>query len=478
MRFEDVSHVIADNVKRMAGGMAMIDIDQDGEFEIFVTAVRQSNAVLKWNGKSLIDVTPLSLRDASGPSVAVAAADIDGDGIEEIFVVDSVDEKSEDRLFKFDTKEKRWSDILGLSKDVSAHSGSSRSVAVIDRDGDGKYGFLVTKYNGPLIMLEAEENSKGEIESISNVAGSSGIRTANIGGRSLIVAPLSSQSMTHSIFVGVENGPNLLFNENDDGIFNEIGMEANVADIHHNTRGVAILPCYQCELSSSSRGSSSKVPLGLVVGNLNGESKFYMPTSDRAIKMMNNASADISAIQNIRNVIVADFDNDGIDEIFFNVMGGSNVLVAFRGGRWVPVNAGKATETDGFGTGALATDIDGDGQLELVVSHGELQAQRLGVYRMAVNSNHFLRVLPLTQSGAPARGARVTVTQKSRTQTKVIDAGSGYLCQQEPIAHFGLGADSTVLKVTVEWSDGAIKELQANEVAVDTILRVHRPSNN
>ena len=71
-----------------------------------------------------------------------------------------------------------------------------------------------------------------------------------------------------------------------------------------------------------------------------------------------------------------------------------------------------------------------------------------------LSQNHYLRVLPLTRAGAPARGALVTLRDSSgRSQVRVIDPGSGYLCQQEPVAHFGLGA-ATAESVTVIWPGG------------------------
>ena len=124
-------------------------------------------------------------------------------------------------------------------------------------------------------------------------------------------------------------------------------------------------------------------------------------------------------------------------------------------------------------------DFDGDGRLELLVSHGESTAQPLSLYRPRLGAtNHWLRVAPLTVFGAPARGAvvrpsihppinppyhpsmhvhslphflthfhlyppphphQVRLTAAGRTQLRVIDSGSGYLCQMEPVAHFGLG---------------------------------------
>jgi len=37
---------------------------------------------------------------------------------------------------------------------------------------------------------------------------------------------------------------------------------------------------------------------------------------------------------------------------------------------------------------------------------------------------------------------------------KTIDAGSGYLCQMEPVAHYGIRKNEKNFKVEVKWTDG------------------------
>lgn len=39
----------------------------------------------------------------------------------------------------------------------------------------------------------------------------------------------------------------------------------------------------------------------------------------------------------------------------------------------------------------------------------------------------------------------VVYTKKTGAHTRIIDGGSGYLCEMEPVAHFGLG--NTAFKV-------------------------------
>ena len=82
-------------------------------------------------------------------------------------------------------------------------------------------------------------------------------------------------------------------------------------------------------------------------------------------------------------------------------------------------------------------------------------------------------VLPFTRQGAPARGAVVALTAGGRTQRRVIDSGSGYLCQMEPVAHFGLGELRAVEQIEVRWPDGAT--LRIDDPQADRLLRVNHP---
>jgi hypothetical protein len=119
------------------------------------------------------------------------------------------------------------------------------------------------------------------------------------------------------------------------------------------------------------------------------------------------------------------------------------------------LDPGDALDPDGYGTGAAVCDIDGDGVLELLVSRGEKGAQPLAVFRARAAHPNWLRVRPLTRFGAPARGAVVRAEYGGRVRAKGICGGSGYLCQMEPVAHFGLGELTAVERVTVTWPDGA-----------------------
>ena len=129
----------------------------------------------------------------------------------------------------------------------------------------------------------------------------------------------------------------------------------------------------------------------------------------------------------------------------------------------IPLDVGL--EPDGYGTGAAVADIDNDGVLELLVSHGESFDQPLSLYKAKVNpKNKYLRIKPLNKYGAPARGATVTLTSNLRKHSKTIDAGSGYLCQMEPVAHYGIRENEKNMKIQVRWTNGKTETILVNEL--------------
>ena len=66
--------------------------------------------------------------------------------------------------------------------------------------------------------------------------------------------------------------------------------------------------------------------------------------------------------------------------------------------------------------------------------------------------------------GAPARGATVILNSNFRNHAKTIDAGSGYLCQMEPVAHYGIRESEKNISVKIVWTDGSSQLIEINEL--------------
>ena len=178
-------------------------------------------------------------------------------------------------------------------------------------------------------------------------------------------------------------------------------------------------------------------------------------------------------LRKIRTVISADFDNDGYDEIFLNNIGEPNKLFKIKeNGELKEIDLAIYSEPNGLGTGAAVADIDKDGILELLISHGETGNQILTLYKADIKkSNNFLRIKPLNKNGAPARGATVTLTSNLREHSKTIDAGSGYLCQMEPVAHYGIRKGEKDFKVSIKWTNGKINNYKITKTGKTYIFK-------
>ena len=450
--------MMAKNLQGFHYGVAVTDLDGDGAFEFVVACSRGSNRVMRWDGLRLVDSAGGLLADTQRQAIGLCGADVDGDGREELYVLNTDtfagQKHHADRLLDADATG-RLVDLFELGHNEDAlNLTSGRSVGCVDRLGTGRYAFVVTNYGGAMRCYEV-----GSDAGIVDMAIEAGLAYA-AGGRSLLCAPLVSDHEM-DIFLGAELGPNRLFRAAGNGTYEDVGAALGVADPDGNARGVAALD------------ADSDGALDLVWANWEGPARMMLQVPGQSF--LDVTPATMAEPSLVRTVIAADFDNDGYEEIFFNSMGEPNRLFAVRERRWQRVDPGSADEPHGLGTGAAVADIDGDGVLELLVAHGESAPQPLSLHKAAraAEGNHWIRVAPKTRFGAPARGAVVRVESGGRVQLRVIDAGSGYLCQMEPVAHVGLNRIDRVERVTVTWPDGATTTME--RPAADTTHVVRHP---
>lgn len=379
--FFDRSALIAFNPPHRGYGMAVTDIDHDGHFELIVTGFGHPNRVLKWDGHHLIDAAPPTLVDPLRHAIGLAAADIDADGREELYILNSDTFSGQKRLADrlFVESYTGWIDLFELPDNRRAiNLTAGRSVAAIDRYGNGRYSFFVANYGGPMALYELDDD--GHLHDVAPAAHLNLIT----GGRGVLAAPFFGPQI--DLFTVNELGPNFFFRNRGDGAFDEMGRPAGLADSNENGRGLALVD------------SAGDGRLGLVYGNWEGPHRLFHQVATGVFR--NIAPDALAAPSRVRTVIAADFDNDGYEEIFFNNIGQPNRLFAFRDGQWQPTDIGAALEPTGFGTGAAVADLDNDGRLELYIAHGESGEQPLSVYHPELNNHHWLRVQPLTREGS------------------------------------------------------------------------------
>ena len=142
-------------------------------------------------------------------------------------------------------------------------------------------------------------------------------------------------------------------------------------------------------------------------------------------------------------------------------------LYFHRAGAWVPapVTAGEggAWARPVVARGVAVADFDGDGDSDIII------AQNDGPPLLLRNDHRgaapWLRIrLVATRSHPEAGGARVEVHTPRRILVRTVAPAMGFMAQSESTLTFGLGEDTRVRKIVIQWPAGRRQELgpQAN----------------
>ncbi|MCB9794842.1 MAG: CRTAC1 family protein [Alphaproteobacteria bacterium] len=166
---------------------------------------------------------------------------------------------------------------------------------------------------------------------------------------------------------------------------------------------------------------------------------------------------------------LVDLDNDGdldLATVFGGTPGGPTESLYQADAIWLQDDEGVFIEVseewgfnfEGIGRSVVATDLDGDGWLDLLARDFYDDAR---IYRARCGEEASL-LIELEQDGPnrDARGARVELEAGGDRYVRWMLTGTGLFGSGPPVIHVGLGSHESVERLRVIWPDGAVSELE------------------
>lgn len=481
----------------IGSGVALFDYDNDGALDILhvrfpppgnAEAPAPNRLFRQHTDGTFVDVTETAGIGHEGYGQGVAIGDIDNDGDADVYVTNY----GADALYRNNGNGTFALQESGLSNDAW---GTSATFGDYDRDGyldlyvanyvqfdpeavcRGKHG--ASDYCNPQVFEPTSDrlfrnNGDGTFTDVTQQAGIAAMPGRGLG---VVCLDLTADGWP-DFYVANDGEANQLWVNQTDGTFAEEailrGLAFNAYGQPEGSMGIAV-----GDLNADTRPD-------LFLTHLSGETNTLYITSAYAVfidttEMAEFAGRDLPFTGFGCGFI--DFDNDADLDIalvngrvkrgailngadtgeFWNFYAEPNLL--FQNTQTEPVSPQRIAFTDVSShapdfterievtRGIAFGDIDKDGDIDMLTSGLDNQL-RLFRNDAPPSEHHWLFVKAITQ-GRDALGAQVTLQTDARTLTGFVLSGTSYLSSSEPSVHFGLGTIEAVQAIEVLWQDGS-----------------------
>ena len=513
----------------MGGGVAFLDFDGDGDQDLlFVNSTDwpwtpldrkgrpPTMALYRNDGKGRFDdVTAGSGLDTSFYGMGVAVGDYDNDGLPDVFVTGV----GGNHLFH-NLGGGKFADVTAGAGVGGSNSQWSTCAAWVDIDNDGRLDLFVGNYVKWSKEIDAEVgykidgntraygqpmNFQGTFPQLyrndgngrfTDISASAGVQIKNKDtgvpvAKTLGVAPVDLDGDGWiDLVVANDTVQNFVFHNLKNGTFEEIGVSSGVAfDSFGNTRGAMGIDagCYR-----------NDGKMGVAIGNFANEMTALYVAGQNPLLFSDEAIPEgigpASRLLLKFGVFFFDYDLDGrldvltanghLEEAISKIQKSQSYTQpaqlfwncgAARGASFVPVppeKCGAQLFKPIVGRGSAFADIDGDGDLDVVLT--QVGGAPLLLRNDQALGHHWLRLKLIgRKSNRDAIGARVTVQAGGQTMRRQVMPTRSYLSQSELPVTIGLGRAARVDELSITWPDGSIQKVDS--VRPDTVLVIEQP---
>ena len=130
----------------------------------------------------------------------------------------------------------------------------------------------------------------------------------------------------------------------------------------------------------------------------------------------------------------------------------------------------------GFSNGFAYSDLDNDGDLDIVINNMDDFAS-VYVNNSSKSNNNYIKIKLLgKEENKWGIGAKVSVNTSNSQQTQELTLTRGYQSSVDPILHFGLGTVEKIEEIKISWPNGNVQVL--NDVELNQLVEVKYKSNS